>query len=399
MGLIFRWAAEFIFLRSPTDRSRNAQQNKNVISWKSDPILSMLRDGLRNPVSKTLSLPEKWKRNHARGTGNHTLLIFQPKVARRIQHWSRRKRCPAMADVEIRRGEGLKIAYWPHVQEMQTSLCGLEGRGCSVKGSNKSRGKLTLRIAILSLYSLPSKETTIFCRKEFFHTRSNKIVSAHSSWKIQSNFISQSYLNVPFFGGRNDKYLSTWLSEHFDACETFCSSIVWTSCGQLTKQKNLTGKEINFIFIREENVAFQVPHGATMNQTCPPPPFLSSFCHDTVHFTKTQCIPLQEKVLFDLFANFQMYLQSTLVMLVATFATVRAEDKKKDIPNKYTVTEEAWFEVEVKDLDGPGQVLDRKYNSKRKKERKKKRKKERERENENEYEWKNVIFVPIFVKT
>ncbi len=59
-----------------------------------------------------------------------------------------------------------------------------------------------------------------------------------------------------------------------------------------------------------------------------------------------------------------------LVLVVGVVGAARAEDdapaggsegaparrKEKDVPGKYTVTEEAWFDVEVKDLDGPGQV-------------------------------------------
>ena len=43
-----------------------------------------------------------------------------------------------------------------------------------------------------------------------------------------------------------------------------------------------------------------------------------------------------------------------VALLALAFA---ASEKKEDAtPGKYTVTEEAWFDVEVKDLDGPGQV-------------------------------------------
>ena len=44
------------------------------------------------------------------------------------------------------------------------------------------------------------------------------------------------------------------------------------------------------------------------------------------------------------------------VLFVALLAAVYAVSDDKDSEGKYTVTEEAWFEVEVKDLDGPGQV-------------------------------------------
>ena len=46
-----------------------------------------------------------------------------------------------------------------------------------------------------------------------------------------------------------------------------------------------------------------------------------------------------------------------LAPFVALLALAFAASEKEDsTPGKYTVTEEAWFEVEVKDLDGPGQV-------------------------------------------
>ena len=46
-----------------------------------------------------------------------------------------------------------------------------------------------------------------------------------------------------------------------------------------------------------------------------------------------------------------------LAPFVALLALAFAASEKEDTtPSKYTVTEEAWFEVEVKDLDGPGQV-------------------------------------------
>ena len=46
-----------------------------------------------------------------------------------------------------------------------------------------------------------------------------------------------------------------------------------------------------------------------------------------------------------------------LAPFVALLALAFAASEKEDTtPGKYTVTDEAWFEVEVKDLDGPGQV-------------------------------------------
>ena len=56
----------------------------------------------------------------------------------------------------------------------------------------------------------------------------------------------------------------------------------------------------------------------------------------------------------NLFFFFQMLRLAPFVALLAlAFA---ANEKEDTTPGKYTVTEEAWFEVEVKDLDGPGQV-------------------------------------------
>ena len=51
-----------------------------------------------------------------------------------------------------------------------------------------------------------------------------------------------------------------------------------------------------------------------------------------------------------------MMLKSALLVVLLAVAYA-AEDKDKESNQKYTVTEEAWFEVEVKDLDGPGQVI------------------------------------------
>ena len=46
-----------------------------------------------------------------------------------------------------------------------------------------------------------------------------------------------------------------------------------------------------------------------------------------------------------------------LAPFIALLALAFAASEKEDTTlGKYTVTEEAWFEVEVKDLDGPGQV-------------------------------------------